>query len=71
MKFRVSRNHIYEDTGNPRKDRLVMIARPSGILEPGVGLGKETEDLFDAIHKTLSDRALMYAKQYPNRCRKS
>jgi len=63
MKFRVALNHIYEDTGDPRKDRLVMIAKPTGALFPGPGLGDEEEALYEAVPEELHEEAFRYWKE--------
>ncbi len=60
MKFRVSCNHVYEDTGNCRKDRLVMKATPSGALMVGPGLGYESAALYEAVPEELAEEALEY-----------
>lgn len=59
-KFKVVRNEIYEDTGNPRKDRLAAKVTPSGALLPGPGLGDETEEMYNAVPEELIDEAGAY-----------
>ena len=63
MKFRISNFKIYEDTGNIRRDRLVMFATPSGALREGPGLGNETEVLYNAIPDEMADKILAYWKE--------
>lgn len=51
-KFKISRMEpwkIYEDTGDVKKDRLIMWATPSGALMAGPGLGHQTDELYNAV----------------------
>ena len=60
MKFRVVNNHVYEDVGDTRKGRLVMVATPTGALMVGPGLGDESEALYGAVTDELAEKALDY-----------
>jgi hypothetical protein len=52
-KFRVVSNEIYEDTGNPRKDRLIWRLTISGEWVTGPGLGDEHDTLTQAVPEQL------------------
>lgn len=61
MKFRISNvdpYKIYEDTGDVKKDRLVMYATPSGALFEGPGLGNRTEELYNAVPDSMAEKIL-------------
>lgn len=66
MKFRISKSEpwkIYEDTGDVKRDRLIMLATPSGALFEGPGLGYETEDLYNAVPDDLAELILAHWKE--------
>jgi len=56
--FRVSRNQIYENTGNPLKDRLVVEVLKNGARRTGPGLAWETMELFEAVPERQMDEAI-------------
>jgi hypothetical protein len=56
--FRVSGTYIYEDTGNPRKDRLIYKVLDNGEVESGPGLGYEHDTLTNAVPAYMVDEAI-------------
>lgn len=65
-KFRISNVDpwkIYEDTGDVKKDRLVMYATPSGAMMEGPGLGKDTAQLYELVPSDLIETVLAYWKE--------
>lgn len=56
--FRVSRNQIYENTGNRTKDRLVVEVLKNGARRTGPGLAWETMELFEAVPERQMDEAI-------------
>lgn len=66
MKFRISKLEpwkVYEDTDDLKQDRLVMWAKPSGELITGVGLGYETDNLFNAVPDEIVKKIRAYWKE--------
>lgn len=65
-KFKIAKDEpwkIYEDTGDPKKDRLVMYATPSGAMLEGPGLGNETAQLYEAVPEDMIEKALEHWKE--------
>ncbi len=65
MKFRIPKDEpwkIYEDTGDPKKDRLVMYTSYRAVLE-GPGLGDQTAELYNAVPSDLIEKILDYWKE--------
>ena len=66
VKFRIPSDEpwkIYENTGDAKRDRLVMYATPSGAMLEGPGLGTETAQLYELVPEALVEMALGYWKE--------
>lgn len=66
VKFKISKDEpwkIYEDTGDPRKDRLVMYTTRSGMMLAGPGLGHQTNALYNAVPLEMAEEIMDYWKE--------
>jgi hypothetical protein len=61
--FYVSGHDIYENNGDPRRNRLVIRAHPNGKLSEGPGLGDEALDLVTAVPTQLIVKAQENARK--------
>lgn len=62
MRYKVCRNHIYEDSGKPERNRLIAVAMPTGEAWPAPGLGLDREYLFHGIPEEIIGEAIENAK---------
>ena len=62
MLFRVNGNAVYEDTGDPRYDKQILLATPSGMIIEGVGLGIHTDAIVKSVPESLINEAKAYWK---------
>lgn len=66
VKFKIPKDEpwkIYEDTGDPKKDRLVMYTTKSGMMLPGPGLRHQTNALYNAVPLEMAEEIMDYWKE--------